>query len=117
MPGTSFAGIPRGRVWGCWHGSCEFPGVPFLFLESAVPHTTAPRSLPLQVGAFVNDAPATEAEARAAFTALGWCDVEAEDVEQGVWLVAADRAFRRRVQRSGHAVVSVGEVDVHAELP
>lgn len=76
-----------------------------------------PRSLPVQVGVFVNDQPATETEARAAFAQLGWFVAGADDTAQGVWLVHTNERFRRTLRRAGHAQVSAGPVDVFAELP
>lgn len=76
-------------------------------------HTPAP----IQVGAFVNDGPATEAEAREAFAALGWTIDAAEDAEQGIWLVYPDAAFRRTLGRWGHVERHAGNVDILAEMP
>ncbi|CAB4120841.1 hypothetical protein UFOVP2_19 [uncultured Caudovirales phage] len=69
--------------------------------------------LPIQVGIFMNDSPATDKEARDTFNALGW--VIEERVDDGVWLVFPHTEFRETFNAHGFAELDFGKLDISAE--
>ncbi len=72
---------------------------------------------PIQVGVFVNDAPATRDEALEAFHVLWWTVEDDTDADQGIWIVRVDPATFDELQGAGGFERHVGSVDINAELP